>query len=166
MIRNLVVAPDERLKQISKKVDVIDSNIKHLVNDMFETMYYNNGIGLAAVQVGELLRLLVMDVDQSPNGESQICFINPIITYKSKDLYSFKEGCLSFPSAYQEISRPTTIDVEYQNISGKKMKLNKVNGLLAVCIQHEIDHLDGITIPDHISDQLESALFWKNYNNK
>lgn len=165
MIRKLVLDPDERLKKISKSIEIIDDNIKQLVNDMFETMYHNNGIGLAAVQVGELIRLLVMDVEQYEDGSSQMCFINPKITYKSKELFNFSEGCLSFPKSYQEISRPAIIDVEYQDINGKKKKLNKIDGLLAVCIQHEMDHLDGITILDHNSDKIENELFCNNYNN-
>jgi len=171
----LVISPDPLLKEISKPVEKFDEELKTLVDDMFLTMYANDGIGLAGVQVGVLKRVLVMDLDYEEDEEQKFnhshnnhhhhhgnfhhvfvkntnprCFINPQIIESSNDTTSFKEGCLSFPQARSEVTRPKNVKVKYFDLSGQE-KLEEMKGLMAVCIQHEIDHLNGITFVDRIS---------------
>lgn len=149
----IVVAPDERLKTKSEPVTAIDNTIRTLAADMFDTMYHERGIGLAAVQVGVLKRMLVADVswrdDDSSAGEQHV-LINPEIVEDSQELNVYKEGCLSFPEQYAEVSRPKTVKVRYLDLEGTQQE-QVFTGLLATCIQHEIDHLNGIVFVDHIS---------------
>jgi peptide deformylase len=148
----LVIAPDERLKTKSAPVDKIDDAIKKLAADMFDTMYHERGIGLAAVQVGVLKRLLVADVswsEESGAGEQHV-LINPEIVAGSTEERVYKEGCLSFPDQFAEVMRPDTVSVRYLDLNGKTQE-QTFEGLLATCIQHEIDHLNGIMFVDHIS---------------
>ncbi|MFM2200739.1 MAG: hypothetical protein RL769_794 [Pseudomonadota bacterium] len=168
----LVISPDPLLKEISLPVEKFDNELKTLVDDMFSTMYANDGIGLAGVQVGVLKRVLVMDLDYEEDEQEKFkhshgnhhhnchhvfvkntnprCFINPQIIESSDDTAGFKEGCLSFPQARSEVIRPKKVKVKYFDLSGKE-KLEEMEGLMAVCIQHEIDHLNGITFVDRIS---------------
>lgn len=160
----LVIAPDPLLKQVSKPVEKIDEALRSFMQDMVSTMYNEQGVGLAAVQVGVLKRVLVIDVDYKieehdhhgdcghvhVSNTNPRYFINPEIIESSKECSSYNEGCLSFPGARSEVMRPTEVKVKYLDLSGKE-KVEKMTGLLATCIQHEIDHLNGITFVDHIS---------------
>jgi len=149
----LVIAPDPFLNQPSQKVGAIDNNIRALLDDMAETMYDSQGIGLAAVQIGIHQRLVVVDVewrDDDLRTRKPLKLINPEIVTSSDDLSHYNEGCLSFPSQYSEVTRPAFVEVRYQDESGTEKTL-KAEGLLATCIQHEIDHTNGITFVDHIS---------------
>lgn len=165
----LVIAPDPLLKEISKKVEKIDDELKSFMKDMVQTMYNEHGVGLAAVQVGRLIRVLVIDIDYEivddghvhGHGCGHSCsvevknsnpryFINPEIVEFSKNKSSFNEGCLSFPGARSMVDRPQKVKVKYLDLDGKE-KEEEMDGLLATCIQHEMDHLNGITFVDHIS---------------
>jgi len=164
----LIIAPNPLLKQISAPVEKIDSTLQQFMKDMVSTMYYENGVGLAAVQVGVLKRILVIDIDytidehdhhhhdhgncggihvQNTNARY---FINPEIVEFSKESSSYNEGCLSFPDARSEVIRPKKVKVKYLDFHGNE-KLEEMDGILATCIQHELDHLNGITFVDHIS---------------
>jgi len=148
----LIIAPDPRLKTKSSPIEKIDAEIKKLATDMFETMYAERGIGLAAVQVGVLKRLLAADVtwrEEEGPGEQHV-LINPEILEGDKELHSYKEGCLSFPDQFAEVERPKSVRVRYTTLGGKAEE-KSFDGLLATCIQHEIDHLNGIVFVDHIS---------------
>lgn len=152
-IRNLRYKGDDILSKKARKIEVIDDKIKELAEDMLDTMYANDGIGLAACQVGMLKAMLVYDVkyidEKHPKKDPQV-LINPVITEKSKSLVTVEEGCLSFPNIYDNVVRHEKITVEYQNLEGKKI-VKKVKGMEAVCIQHEVDHLEGIVFLDRIS---------------
>lgn len=145
----LVTAPDSRLKIRSFPVEKVDDALRSFMDDMVETMYHEEGIGLAAVQVGVHKRVLVMDLQE--NGERNPIFIvNPEIIKSSEEISSYQEGCLSFPGQRAEVFRPATVKVKYLDYHGKEQIL-EAEGLLATCVQHEIDHLNGITFPDHLS---------------
>jgi peptide deformylase len=163
----IILAPDPLLKQRSAPVDTITDEIRTLASDMFETMYASNGVGLSAVQVGVLIRLIVVDTDwgssryASAEAETPalpailhkgnpITMINPEIITRSQQKRIYDEGCLSFPGHYSEVERPDTITVAYRDLDGKPQTL-QADGLLSTCIQHEIDHMDGIVFVDHIS---------------
>ena len=152
-ILNLVVAPSLLLQQKSLPVIQITENTKKLSIDMLETMYYNKGIGLSAVQVGILQRIIVVDVkwpDMEKPSNEQYAMINPEIVQSSEKQNDYNEGCLSFPSESVNITRPKIIKVKYLNLEGKEEEI-EADGLLATCIQHEIDHLNGITISSYVS---------------
>ena len=149
-IKDIITVPDETLKKISKPIEKVGENEKKLINDLFETMYNSNGIGLAAVQVGILRRILVIDVSNKDEKKEPLSFINPIIKKVSNDTSIYEEGCLSIPDTFIEIERPKICEVEYIDINGK-MKNLKCDGLLSTCLQHEINHLDGKLIIDHLS---------------
>ena len=149
-IREIITIPDETLKKISEPVEKVGVNEKKLIDDLFETMYDSNGIGLAAVQVGILKRILVVDVSSKEEKKKPICFINPVIKKISDELSVYEEGCLSIPDTFIEIERPKICEVEYVDIDGKT-KTQEFDGLLSTCIQHEINHLDGKLIIDHLS---------------
>ena len=149
----IIIAPDPRLKTKSEPVATIDDTIKQLAADLFHTMYAEKGIGLAAVQVGVLKRVLVADVtwrEEDGNPGKQYVLINPEITKNSDQDNVYKEGCLSFPEQYSDVTRPKSVTVRYTDLEGKQQE-EEFTGLLATCIQHEIDHLNGITFVDHIS---------------
>ena len=149
-IKDIITVPDETLKKISKPVEKVGENEKKLINDLFETMYNSNGIGLAAVQVGILKRILVIDVLNKDKKKEPLSFINPIIKKVSDETSIYEEGCLSIPDTFIEIERPKICEVEYIDIDGKIKNL-KCDGLLSTCLQHEINHLDGKLIIDHLS---------------
>ncbi len=149
-VRKIITVPDEILKKISQPIEKVSVNEKKLINDMFETMYNSNGIGLAAVQVGILKRILVVDVSTKEEKKNPLSFINPTIKNVSDETSIYEEGCLSIPETFIEIERPKICEVEYIDIDGKKRNL-KCDGLLSTCIQHEINHLDGKLIIDHLS---------------
>jgi peptide deformylase len=148
----LVIAPDERLKTPSQPIDTIDDSIRALAADMFDTMYHERGIGLAAVQVGVLKRMLVADVTWRDDGTpgTQYVMINPQIVSKDANLRRYKEGCLSFPDQFADVTRPDAVRVRYLDLDGKQQE-ETFDDLLGTCIQHEIDHLDGIVFVDHVS---------------
>ena len=149
-IREIITVPDETLKKISEPIEKIGVNEKELINDLFETMYNSKGIGLAAVQVGILKRILVVDVSSKEEEKKPICFVNPIIKKVSDEMSIYEEGCLSIPDTFIEIERPKICEVEYVDINGK-IKTQELDGLLSTCVQHEINHLDGKLIIDNLS---------------
>ena len=149
-IREIITVPDEILKKISEPIEKFGVNEKKLINDLFETMYDANGIGLAAVQVGILKRIIVVDVSSKEEEKKPICFVNPIIKKVSDEMSIYEEGCLSIPDTFIEIERPKTCEIQYVDIKGKT-KTQEFNGLLSTCVQHEINHLDGKLIIDHLS---------------
>jgi peptide deformylase len=153
----LVIAPDPRLKIISEPVEKVDDELRKLMDDMVETMYFEKGIGLAAVQVGVHKRVLVMDVGKGSErypdtqGESEIMhLVNPEILEASKEENVYKEGCLSFPDQFVDVTRPKTAKIKFLDYFGKE-QIIEADELLATCVQHEIDHLNGITLVDHAS---------------
>ena len=149
-IKDIIIVPDETLKKISDPIEKIGDHEKKLVKDLFDTMYNSNGIGLAAVQVGILKRILVIDVSTKDEKREPLCFINPVIKKVSNETSIYEEGCLSIPDTFIEIERPKICEVEYIDINGEKKDL-KCDGLLSTCLQHEINHLDGKLIIDHLS---------------
>jgi peptide deformylase len=154
-IRRIYETPDPVLRQISKPVETFDDGLKTLVADMFETMYDAPGIGLAAVQVGEPIRLLVIDLQEpleeggEPVRDPKV-FVNPEILWTSDEEVPYTEGCLSVPEQYAEVLRPDRIRAKWQDIEGKVYE-EEIDGLLAVCLQHEMDHLNGVLFIDHLS---------------
>lgn len=146
----LVIAPDPRLNIASKKVEVVDDGVRALLNDMLETMYANEGIGLAAVQVGVHQRLIVVDIGIRDGEPTPMKFVNPEIISESTDYSSYNEGCLSFPDQFSEVERPASIKVRYLDENGKEHTI-QADGILATCLQHEIDHINGVVFVDHIS---------------
>lgn len=146
----LVIAPDERLNIPSQKVEVVDDSIRQLLNDMLATMYANDGIGLAAVQVGVHKKCIVVDVAVREGRNEPMKFINPEIVEESPDISVFQEGCLSFPDQYSDVERPEAVTVRYLDENGIE-KTIRAEGILATCLQHEIDHTNGIVFVDHIS---------------
>ena len=149
-LKDIITVPDEILKKKSELVEKVGINEKKLINDLFETMYQSKGIGLAAVQVGILKRILVIDVSSKDEKREPLSFINPSIKKISDETSVYEEGCLSIPDTFIEIERPKICEVEYIDINGK-IKNMKCDGLLSTCIQHEINHLDGKLIIDHLS---------------
>ena len=159
-IRKIVTEPDPILKQISKNVDQVGKEEQKLMDDMLETMYKADGIGLAAVQVGVLKRIIVMDISKDENKKEPMYFVNPIIKNKSIEKSVYSEGCLSVMNQFIEVERPSNCEIEYLDYNGEKKILN-ASGLLATCIQHEIDHLNGITILSYISKLKRSMIIKK-----
>ena len=149
-ILKILKEPDPILRKKSAPVASVDKHIKKLMNDMLETMYAAPGIGLAAAQVGILKRVIVIDLAKDGEKKSPLFFVNPVITWKSEILEKKEEGCLSIPDYFAEIKRPHACHVNYLDQHGKEKKL-KAEGLLATCIQHEIDHCDGILFIDYLS---------------
>ena len=149
-VRPILTAPDPRLKAVSAPVETVDAGIKTLIADMIETMYAAEGIGLAAVQVGVAKRILVLDIDQRDGKKNARVFINPRIVWASEELTVMEEGCLSVPEIWDDVERPAAITCEYLDEKGKAQTL-EADGLLATCLQHEMDHLEGILFLDHLS---------------
>jgi|TARA_B100002052_G_scaffold94934_1_gene87579 peptide deformylase len=149
-VKDIITVPNEILKKISEPIVNVGVNEKKLINDLFETMYNSKGIGLAAVQVGILKRVLVIDVSSKDEKKNPMSFINPVIKNLSDETSVYEEGCLSIPETFIEIERPKICEVEYIDLDGKK-KTIKCEGLLSTCLQHEINHLDGKLIIDHLS---------------
>ena len=149
-LRDILVLPDKRLRLVAEPVEAVDRDVKQLVGDMFETMYEAPGIGLAAVQVGVPRRVITMDLSKKEEPQEPRVFINPKLLWASKETASYEEGCLSIPEFYEEVTRPVQVRVSYLDLDGKEQML-EANGLLATCLQHEIDHLNGVLFIDHIS---------------
>jgi len=146
----LVIAPDKRLNIASKDVEVVDDAIRQLLDDMLETMYANDGIGLAAVQVGVHKRCIVVDIARRDGSYHPMKFVNAKIVKKDPEPSVYTEGCLSFPDQFSEVTRPKGVTVRYLDEHGAPQEIT-ADGLLATCLQHEIDHTDGIVFVDHIS---------------
>ena len=164
-VKELITVPDDILRKKSEPLNKVDVNEKKLIKDLFETMYHHNGIGLAAVQVGILKRVVVLDVSKNENEKKPLCFINPQIITLSEKMSTYEEGCLSIPETFIEIERPKTCIVEYVDISGNKKNM-ECDGLLSTCVQHEINHLDGKLIIDFLSKLKKDILIKKLSKNK
>jgi len=159
-VKRILTEPNKLLRQISKSVDKVGKNEQKLMDDMVETMYAANGIGLAAIQIGFPKRIIVMDASKDQTNKNPMYFVNPIILNKATEQSTYEEGCLSVPDQFAEIDRPNKCEIEYLDYNGKK-KLLKADGLLATCIQHEIDHLEGILFIDYLSKLKKSMIIKK-----
>ena len=148
--RKIIIEPDPILRRKSENLDTVDDTVRNLMDEMLKTMYEAPGIGLAAVQVGILKRVIVIDISKENQKKKPIFLVNPIISYKSKNTSTYEEGCLSLPGHFAEIERPAECNVEFVDYEGKKKEL-KADGLLSTCIQHEVDHLNGILFIDYLS---------------
>ena len=149
-IKPLIILPDPILRQVSKPIETIDGEVKKLAEDMLETMYDAPGIGLAAIQIGVARRMLVLDVSKEGEDKKPLVFINPEIVAATDARSVYEEGCLSIPDYYAEVERPAAITVKHLDRDGKE-QVTEADGLLATCLQHEIDHLNGVLFIDHIS---------------
>ncbi|MGA8610743.1 MAG: peptide deformylase [Xanthobacteraceae bacterium] len=149
-VREIITLPDKRLRLKSEQVKRIDSAIRKLVDDLFETMYAAPGIGLAAIQIGVAKRVVTMDLSKKEDDHKPHVFINPEIMWKSEETSKYEEGCLSIPEYYEEVERPAKVKVKYLDLDGKAQEI-EASGLLATCLQHEIDHTNGVLFIDHIS---------------
>jgi peptide deformylase len=149
-IRDIIILPDPLLRQVSKPVAVVDADARKLWDDMLATMYAAPGIGLAAVQVGVPRRLLVVDLAKEGEEKKPLFVANPEIVWASEALSDYEEGCLSIPEYYDMVSRPSEVNVRYLDRQGEPQEIH-ATGLLATCLQHEIDHLNGVLFIDHIS---------------
>lgn len=149
-IREIITAPDPRLKQVSKPVERVDDELRALMNDMLETMYAAPGIGLAAIQIGVPKQVIVMDLAREGEPPEPRYFINPEIIATSDDIAVYEEGCLSVPEMYEDVERPASCRVRFLDYQGEMRELD-CDGLLATCIQHEMDHLKGVLFIDHLS---------------
>ena len=164
-IKKILTEPNKILRQVSKKVQKVGEEERRLMDDMLDTMYAANGIGLAAVQVGIPKRIIVMDVSKDVENKDPMYFVNPVIQQNAKNKSTYEEGCLSVPDQYAEIERPSKCEIEYLDYNGEK-KLLKAEGLLATCIQHEMDHLEGILFIDYLSKLKKSIIVKKLSKNK
>lgn len=149
-IKPLIILPDPLLRQVSKPVERVDDSLRRLADDMLETMYDAPGIGLAAIQIGLPMRLLVIDLAKEDDEPAPHVFVNPEILESSDERSVYEEGCLSIPEYYAEVERPASVRVKYVDRDGRGQEI-KAEGLMATCLQHEIDHLNGVLFIDHIS---------------
>jgi peptide deformylase len=159
-IRTIITEPNKLLRQVSKPVTKVGKKEQELMRDMLETMYAANGIGLAAIQVGIPQRIIVMDISKKEKKKEPRFFVNPIINNKDPIKATYEEGCLSVPNQFANVDRPSKCDVEYLDYNGNKQLL-KAEGLLATCIQHEMDHLEGILFIDYLSKLKRSMIIKK-----
>ena len=159
-IRKILTEPNKTLRQVSLPVDKVGKSEQLLMDDMLETMYHAKGIGLAAIQIGVPKRIIVMDISKEEEKKDPRYFVNPVIKNKNSNLSKYLEGCLSIPDQFAEVDRPSTCEVEYLDYNGNK-KLLRTDGLLATCIQHEMDHLEGILFIDHLSKLKKSMIIKK-----
>jgi len=164
-VKSILTEPNKLLRQISKPVDKVGKEEQQLMDDMLETMYAANGIGLAAIQIGIPKRIIVMDISKDENKKEPRYFVNPVIQKKDKIKSIYEEGCLSVPNQFAEIERPKNCDIEYLDYNGNKQLL-KAEGLLATCIQHEMDHLEGVLFIDYLSKLKKSMIIKKLSKNK
>ena len=164
-VKTILTEPNKILRQISKLVDQVGKEEQKLMDDMLDTMYAANGIGLAAIQIGIPKRIIVMDISKEENKKEPRYFVNPIIKNKDSSKATYEEGCLSVPDQFAEIDRPSKCEVEYLDYNGEK-KIIKAEGLLATCIQHEMDHLEGILFIDYFSKLKKSMIIKKLSKNK
>ena len=149
-VRDILILPDKRLRLRSEPIKRIDATIRKLVNDLFETMYEAPGIGLAAIQIGVPKRVVTMDLSKKEDDHKPQIFINPEVIWKSAETSKYEEGCLSIPEFYEEVERPAQVKVKYLDIDGNTQEI-EASGLLATCLQHEIDHINGVLFIDYIS---------------
>jgi peptide deformylase len=149
-IRDILTVPDPMLKKVSKPVAAVDDQLRALMDDMLETMYDAPGIGLAAIQIGVPLRVIVMDISPREGEREPRYFVNPEILWSSEETQPYEEGCLSVPDIYDEVERPSQVKLRYLNYQGETVE-EDAEGVFAVCIQHEMDHLDGVLFIDHLS---------------
>ena len=161
----ILTEPNKLLRQVSKPVEKVGDEERRLMDDMLETMYAAPGIGLAAIQIGVPKRIIVMDISREVEKKEPQYFVNPIIKNKNLEKATYEEGCLSVPDQFAEISRPNACEVEFLDYNGKKQLL-KADGLLATCIQHEMDHLEGILFIDYLSKLKKSMILKKLSKNK
>ena len=159
-VKTILTEPNKLLRQISIVVTEVGSEEQKLMNDMLDTMYDANGIGLAAIQIGVPKRIIVMDIGRDKNKKEPMYLVNPVIKNKNLEKATYEEGCLSVPNQFAEIDRPSKCELEYLNYDGEKQLL-KAEGLLATCIQHEIDHLEGILFIDYLSKLKKSMIIKK-----
>ena len=159
-VKQILTEPNKILRQVSKPVESVSKEEQILMDDMLETMYAANGIGLAAIQIGVPKRIIVMDLSRDEEKKEPRYFVNPVIKNKNSDKATYEEGCLSVPNQFAEIDRPSTCVVEYLDYDGKKQILN-AEGLLATCIQHEMDHLEGILFIDYLSKLKKTMIIKK-----
>ena len=164
-VKIILTEPNKLLRQISKNVEKVGDAERVLMDDMLETMYEAPGIGLAAIQIGVPKRIIVMDISRDEDKKEPRFFVNPVIKNRNKEKVKYEEGCLSVPDQFAEIERPNTCEVEYLDYNGKKQLL-KADGLLATCIQHEMDHLEGILFIDYLSKLKKSMIIKKLSKNK
>ena len=164
-IKTIITEPNKILRQISKSVDKVGEEEKKLMDDMLDTMYNAKGIGLAAIQIGIPKRIIVLDISKSDEKKTPMFFVNPVIKNKHKEKSTYEEGCLSVPNYFAEVDRPKKCDVEYLDYNGEKKILN-AEGLLATCIQHEMDHLEGILFIDYLSKLKKTMIVKKLSKNK
>ena len=163
--RKILIEPDSILRKKSATLEKVDDSLRELLDDMLETMYSAPGIGLAGVQIGILKRLIVIDISKDKEKKNPLFLINPVIISKSNNTSVYEEGCLSLPGYFAEIERPAECQIEYVDYNGKKKDM-KASGLLATCIQHEIDHLNGILFIDYLSKLKRDMIIKKLIKNK
>jgi peptide deformylase len=159
-VRTILTEPNKILRQISQPVDSVGKKEQELMDDMLETMYAANGIGLAAIQIGVPKRIIVMDISKDENKKEPRYFVNPVIKNQNPVKSIYEEGCLSVPNQFAEIERPSKCDIEFLDYNGEK-KIISAEGLLATCIQHEMDHLEGILFIDYLSKLKKSMILKK-----
>ena len=159
-VKKILIEPNKALRQVSKQVDNVGDEERALMDDMLDTMYDAPGIGLAAIQIGVPKRIIVMDISRDQDKKEPRYFVNPIIKNRNKEKARYEEGCLSVPDQFAEIERPNSCEVEYLDYDGNKQLL-KAGGLLATCIQHEMDHLEGILFIDYLSKLKKSMIIKK-----
>jgi peptide deformylase len=159
-VKKILTEPNKILRQVSEPIHKVGEDERKLMDDMFDTMYAAQGIGLAAIQIGVPKRIIVIDISKDENKKTPMCFVNPVINNKNSENATYEEGCLSVPNQFAEIERPSKCEVTYLDYSGKK-KLLKAEGLLATCIQHEMDHLEGILFIDYLSKLKKSMILKK-----
>ena len=159
-IKTILTEPSKKLRQVSLPVEKVGKEEQNLMNDMLETMYNAKGIGLAAIQIDVPKRIIVLDISKSENEKKPMFFVNPLIINKDLNLTTYEEGCLSVPDQFAEIDRPSKCEVEYLDYNGNKKVLN-ASGLLATCIQHEVDHLEGVLFIDYLSKLKKSMILKK-----
>ena len=164
-VKNILTEPNKLLRQVSEPVDSVGESEKKLMDDMLETMYAAKGIGLAAIQIGVPKRIIVIDISKDDQKKEPRYFVNPIIKKKDPLKATYEEGCLSVPNQFAEINRPSKCEVEYLDYNGEKKILN-AEGILATCIQHEMDHLEGILFIDYLSKLKKSMIIKKLSKNK
>jgi len=149
-VRDILILPDKRLRLKSEPVKSVDKALRALVDDMFETMYAAPGIGLAAIQIGVPQRIVTMDIAKKDEPKAPQVFVNPEVSWTSDETATYEEGCLSIPEYYEEVERPRAVKVKYFDLDLKPQEI-EAEGLLATCLQHEIDHINGVLFIDHIS---------------
>ena len=159
-VKTILTEPNNILRKISKPVEKVGKDERQLMDDMLDTMYDANGIGLAAIQIGIPKRIIVMDIGKRDEKKEPRFFVNPVIKNKDQSKSTYEEGCLSVPNQFAEIDRPSKCEVEYLDYNGEK-KILKAEGLLATCIQHEMDHLEGILFIDYLSKLKKSMIIKK-----